>query len=362
MKIGIYGGTFDPIHKGHIKTARYAIKHLNLDKCLIVPAASSPFKTKGKKASNEDRKNMISLVLEDKMELCDFEIKRGGVSYTIDTVKYLKNKYPNDELFLIIGSDNVAALPRWKDIDTIAQLAKITIVRRSSKINKINIKKYNGILLDNPIFEASSTDFKKGDFSLVDPKVASYIAQHGLYMEQLVHNILSAKRAKHCVATASFAAELAKKHKVDARKAYIAGLLHDIAKEFSDEQTQYLIEKYEPQLAINLPWYKYHQTAGYIWVKYGYKLQDEEILQAILCHTSMKMEMGKLDKILFIADKVCEGRRYNGIQKTRELCFKDLDAGFAQVVQEAYEYNINKGVKFTPEQEKIYTKYRKGNK
>ncbi|MHA3838431.1 nicotinate-nucleotide adenylyltransferase [Mycoplasma sp. VS1572C] len=362
MKIGIYGGSFDPIHKGHIKTARYVINKLELDKLLFVPAASSPFKTKGKKAIDEDRKNMVELVLEDKMELCDFELKRGGVSYTIDTVKYLANKYPDAELYLIIGSDHVASLPRWKDIEQIAKLTKIIVVRRDRRINKINIKKFNGRLLDNPIFEASSTDFKKGDFSLVDEKVAHYIAQHNLYLEQLLHNILSAKRAKHCVSTAWFAAELAKKHHYDAKKAYVAGLLHDIAKEFEDEQALYLIEKYEPILGKNLPKYKYHQTAGYIWVKYGYKITDEEITQAILCHTSMRLNMSWLDKILFIADKICQGRRYPGIQKTRELCFEDLEAGFSQVVQEAYEYNINKGVVFTPEQKKIYDKYRNGNK
>ncbi|SJZ40888.1 nicotinate-nucleotide adenylyltransferase [Mycoplasmopsis verecunda] len=361
MKIGIYGGSFDPIHKGHIKIARYVINKLGLDKLLIVPSATSPFKQKGKKASNEDRRNMVQLVLEDKMELCDFELRRGGVSYTIDTVKYLKQKYPNDELFLIIGSDHVSSLPSWKDIDLISHLVRIVIVRRDRKINKINIKKYKGILLDNPIFEASSTDFKKGYFGLVDEKVANYIQEHSLYIEQLIHNNLSAKRAKHCVSTANFAAELAKAHKYDAKKAYLAGLMHDICKEYDDEQTLYLINKYEPELAENLPKYKYHQTAGYVWAKYGYKLKDEEILNAILCHTSMKDNMQWLDKILFIADKICEGRRFPGIQKMRELCFKNFEQGFAQVVEVTYQYNIDKGVKFSPDQEKLYNKYR-GNK
>ncbi|MFV8489196.1 nicotinate-nucleotide adenylyltransferase [Mycoplasma sp. 31_09] len=362
MKIGIYGGSFDPIHKGHIKTARYVINKLGLDKLLIVPAATSPFKTKGKKASGQDRQNMVQLVLEDKMELCDFELKRGGVSYTIDTVQYLANKYKDAQLYLIIGSDLVPNISGWKNIEQIASLAKITVVRRNSKINKVNIKKYNGILLDNPIFEASSTDFKKGMFNLVDDKVAQYIAAHNLYLEQLVHNTLSAKRAKHCVSTASFAAELAKTHGLDAKKAYLAGLLHDIAKEFSDEQVLYLINKYESALANGLLPYKYHQTAGYIWVKYGYKLPDEEIAQAILCHTSMCEDMTWLDKVLFIADKICEGRRYPGIQQTRKLCFENLEAGFAQVVQETYQYNLDKGVVFTPDQAKLYNKYRNGNK
>jgi nicotinate-nucleotide adenylyltransferase len=110
MKIGIYGGAFNPIHKGHIKIAKHVIEFLALDKLIFVPSFKGPFKKNIELVSGEDRINMIELVLEDKMEVSPFEINRKGVSYTIDTIKYFKNKYKEDELFLIIGSDNLAKL------------------------------------------------------------------------------------------------------------------------------------------------------------------------------------------------------------------------------------------------------------
>ncbi|QNM93899.1 nicotinate-nucleotide adenylyltransferase [Mycoplasma sp. Pen4] len=362
MKIGIFGGSFNPIHKAHLKIARFAIKELDLDKLIFVPANINPFKSAKQYVSGIDRYNMIKLVLEDKMEVSDFEIKRNGVSYTIDTIKYFAHKYPNDELFFILGSDNLPTLHKWEGISEIAELAKIVVFRRSEKINKTNIKKFNGILLNNPLFDASSTAYKQGNVLIVDEKVQNYIQEHTFYAKELIHNMLSAKRAKHCMSTGNFAAELAKKHGYSARQAYVAGIFHDICKEFNEIEYQWLFEKYQPELLDSnnpLPHYKYHQTAAYLWLKNLYKLQDQDVLRAISIHTSMDSEMQPLDKILFIADKICDGRRFPGIQKVRELCFEDLEKGFATVVQKTYEYNIDKGVKFTPDQLELYNKYRK---
>ncbi|QGZ97884.1 nicotinate-nucleotide adenylyltransferase [Mycoplasma sp. NEAQ87857] len=359
MKIGIYGGSFDPIHQGHIKSARYAIKELNLDKLIFVPTNCSPFKKNKSKTSNQDKLNMINLVLEDKMEVSDFEIKRGGVSYTIDTVKYFANKYKKDQLYLIIGSDNLTKLNKWKDIDTISQLAQIAVLRREAKINKLNLKKYNGILLKNRLYDFSSTNFKKGFLDLVDDKVLNYIQARGLYLEQIIHNSLTALRAKHSVSTASFAAELAKAHNLDAKQAYTAGLVHDIAKEWSIASSRSFIQEYQPEL-INASDFELHQICGALWLKYGYKLQDQAVIEAVRYHTTMKLEMSDLDKILFIADKICQGRKFPGIQKVRELCFKDLNQGFKEVVYQTYLFNINKGVEFSPLALEIYQKHMGG--
>ncbi|WP_036452814.1 nicotinate-nucleotide adenylyltransferase [Mycoplasma buteonis] len=356
MKIGIYGGSFDPVHKGHISLAKYVINDLKLDKLLFVPTNVSPFKQKNKGAKNEDKIQMLSLVLEDKMEICEFETKRGGVSYTIDTVKYLKHKYPNDELFLIIGSDNLPKLNKWKDIDEIAVLTQIVVARRDKNINKINLKKYHGKLLNNRLYDHSSSDFKKGYLDEVDPKVLNYIQNKGLYIEQIVHNLLPALRAKHCVATASFAAELAKAHKISAKKAYLAGIMHDIAKTWSEEKSREFIAEFEPEKQ-NIPAHKLHQLCGMLWAKHFYGVTDLEILKAIEFHTTMSDNMSNLDKIIFIADKICEGRRFPGIQKVRQLVFNDLQAGFKEVVRINYEYNINKGVKFDKEALDLYKKY-----
>ncbi|ATO30695.1 nicotinate (nicotinamide) nucleotide adenylyltransferase [Mycoplasmopsis bovirhinis] len=354
MKIGIYGGSFDPIHKGHIKLANYVINELQLDKLLIVPTYSSPFKHKT--ISPQDKVNMINLVLEAKMELCDFEIKRNSTSYTIDTVKYLKNKYPNDELYLIIGSDNLVKLDKWKDIDLISKLTKIVCLKRTNKINKLNLKRYQGILLNNPIYDYSSTDYKKGYLDLVDLKVANYIQANGLYLEKIIHNSLTALRAKHSMACGAFAAELAKAHGYDAKKAYLAGIMHDIAKEWSEQASREFLAEYAPEYA-NVPKHFLHQHCSAMWAKHGYLLKDQEIIDAINCHTEMKEEMKVLDKILFIADKICQGRKFPGIQKVRQLSFEDLEQGFAKVVKITYQLNISKGVIFSNESLKLYQKH-----
>ena len=110
MKIGLFGGSFNPIHKGHIKIAKLALENLNLDKIIFIPCQKNPFKKKMDYIDGKMRLEMIELVLEKNMEVSNLEISRQGLSYTIDTVKYFKNLYKDSELFLIIGSDNLQRL------------------------------------------------------------------------------------------------------------------------------------------------------------------------------------------------------------------------------------------------------------
>ncbi|MBN4083301.1 nicotinate-nucleotide adenylyltransferase [Mycoplasma sp. CSL10137] len=366
MKIGIYGGSFDPIHKGHIQIAKDVISELGLDKLLIVPTYQSPFKNKSG-VKTEDKINMINLVLEDKMELCLFEAKRNNISYTIDTVKYLKNKYKNDELYLIIGSDNLPKLNKWKDIETISTLTKIVVVRRSRTINKLNLKRYNGVLLKNKLYDYSSTDFKKGFsiienekvFSYLDPKVMNYIQEKGLYLFEIIHNSLSARRAKHSSLTASFAAEIAKLNGVSALKAYKAGILHDIAKEWSVENSRNFIKMTEPEL-IDTPKHFLHQVCGYLWAKYVYGIKDLEILNSIKYHTSMRKDMNTLDKIIILSDKVNSIVHFKGVQRIKKLAYENLDQAFREVIKITYQWNIDKGVIFDKEIESIYQEYIRG--
>ncbi|QKT05424.1 nicotinate-nucleotide adenylyltransferase [Mycoplasma sp. OR1901] len=368
MKIGIYGGSFDPIHKGHIQIAKDAIKELNLDKLLIVPTYQSPFKNKSG-VKTEDKINMINLVLEDKMELCLFEAKRNNISYTIDTVKYLKNKYKDDELYLIIGSDNLPKLNKWKDIDTIAQLTTIVAARRDKNINKLNLKRYKGILLNNKLYDYSSSDFKKGYSTIendkissyLDEKVMNYIQQKGLYLFEIIHNSLSARRAKHSSLTANFAAELAKKNGISALKAYKAGILHDIAKEWSVENSRNFIQMTEPEL-IDTPDHFLHQVCGYLWAKYIYGIDDLEILESIKYHTSMRLNMTTLDKIIVLSDKINSIVHFKGVQRIKELANENLDQALSELLKITYQWNIDKGVVFDKETKEIYQKHIKGEK
>ncbi|APJ38522.1 nicotinate-nucleotide adenylyltransferase [Mycoplasmopsis pullorum] len=358
MKIGIFGGSFDPIHKGHIRVAQQAIKELNLDKLFFVPANKSPFKLKNKYASNEDRVEMIKLVLPDKCEISNFEINRGGTSFSIDTARYFKNKFPNDEIFMLIGTDNLPKLPKWKDIEELSQIVKLTFIRRNKNVNKVNIKRFNGILLNNKLEDFSSTEFKKGYLDSVDEKVMEYIGTKQLYAFEIIHQILSAKRAKHCVKAAEFAASLAKAHNISAKDAYYAGLFHDLAKEWSEEESRNFIETCGWNQS-EFKKHELHQTCGYLWLKNVYKYPDASVLHAILIHTTLNFKgdasLSELDKILYISDKICDGRKFPGIQKIRELAHENLDLGFKAVVKRVYDFETKeKGTIFSKEQEKVY--------
>ena len=353
MKIAIYGGSFNPIHKGHIKVAEEAIKELKLDKFIFVPAFKSPFKSKVKYAEASHRVNMIKEVLPEKSEVSEFEINRKGVSYTIDTLKYFKQKYPNDELFLIIGSDNVYKLNKWRNINEIVELAKIVVFRRQGDFSKLNIKRYNAKLLNNELYNYSSTDFRNGLLNNVDDKVRKYIGKNYLYVQDLMLSMLDNKRHKHSQAVGVMAAQLAKQVGVDIQKAWLIGCFHDITKSWSNErQRRYLDSKDVDHSKMGD--FELHTVSGAIWVKDEYALDDKEVYSAIIKHTSLDKELSLMDKVIYVADKLCEGRKWEGIQKDRELVRKDFDKGFKNAVKRVYSFLMIKERPLTDEQKEIY--------
>ncbi|MBZ4203895.1 nicotinate-nucleotide adenylyltransferase [Mycoplasma tauri] len=364
MKIGLFGGSFNPVHNGHIKIAEYAYKNIGLDKIYFIPTAVSPFKKNNKVAKNEDRVNMLELALEDsKMnyEVSHFELKRGGVSYTFETIRYFKQKFPNDELFFIMGSDLLPKFHKWEYVDEMTQKCKFVVYKRTKNINKINVKKFNLLLMNNPITNESSTDIRSGQLNQTCLKVNQYIGNNFLYANEIIHSILSARRAKHCVATAEFAAKLAKSFKYDAKIAYYAGLFHDICKEMNEDSFRNFLGQF--YFDINdknkYPFHKLHQMAGAHWVRDIYMNENEDIFNAIYIHTTLSPELSVLDKIIFIADKICDGRAFDGVQKLRKIALENFDEGFKEVVRRTYHYNLEKGVKFTIEQLNVYNKWMK---
>ncbi|WGI36258.1 nicotinate-nucleotide adenylyltransferase [Mesomycoplasma lagogenitalium] len=352
MKIGIFGGSFDPIHKAHIKIAKMAIEKLNLDKLFFVPAFKSPFKQKQVYAPWEDRVKMIEMVKPEKSEISLFEIKRKGVSYTIDTVNHFKKQFPNQELFLIIGSDNVPKLHKWKEIETIAQSTKIVVFKRDKKVNKENLKKFNCILLENEIYQDSSTEVKFGNFANLEDSVIKYIGKNFLYILDIINNTMDAKLNKHCRVTAQLAADYAKFLNYDAKIAWFSGLVHDLTKRWPIElHRQFLTENNIDEKTV--PDYKLHQTTASLWLDKYYRVQNPEIVRAISVHTSLDYQMDTLDKIVFMADKLCQGRKWEGIQKVRKLAFENFDKAFQQVINHIKEYNLAK-VEVSQEQVNIY--------
>ncbi len=135
MKIGIFGGSFDPIHNGHVQLALKAIEDFELDQLRVIPAAVSPFKTDAQPTQAYDRLLLVRAAFNGvaKVVVDDRELKRGGVSYAIDTVKELKAENPAAELIFLIGEDSVEGLPRWKDYETLVTLCSFKAYPRTAE-------------------------------------------------------------------------------------------------------------------------------------------------------------------------------------------------------------------------------------
>ena len=132
MKLGIYGGSFDPVHLGHLLVAQAAVEELGLDKLFFIPAAQSPFKPESKPAPASVRLRLLRLALVGRTncEIDEQEIKRGGVSYTIDTLRDYRKRFPEVELFYLIGTDHVAKLNGWREPAELAKLAEFVVIPR----------------------------------------------------------------------------------------------------------------------------------------------------------------------------------------------------------------------------------------
>ena len=198
MRTGILGGTFDPPHKGHLYLGENFASALALDRVLVIPAAIPPHKAEKKLSRDEDRLEMCRLAFRDPVfVVTDLELRRDGKSYTVDTLKQLREQYPEDEFFLLIGSDMLLYFDkwyRWRDIKSMCTLCSFS---RSDGEGYEVLRDYSEsvlgggvVLLDRSPMEISSTEVRRrvregGNFGeLVPGPVEEYIAEHGLYREE----------------------------------------------------------------------------------------------------------------------------------------------------------------------------------
>lgn len=188
-RIGVFGGTFDPIHNAHIEIGRAARDQVRLDRVLFVVAHVPPHKQNQTDAAPEDRYAIVEAALasEPGMEPSHIELDRDGVSYTADTLRTLHEQYPDAELFLIIGMDSLIDLPRWRDPDRILQLAKLLVVPRPGEWHAPPELEGKFQLLDFEPVDVSSTEVRAriesgGDLDGALPaSAAKFIRKKGLY-------------------------------------------------------------------------------------------------------------------------------------------------------------------------------------
>ncbi len=189
--VGILGGTFDPIHLGHLICAQYVLENRNLEKIIFIPCKISPHKTNVTSADGKHRMEMIKLAITDipYFESSDYEVQNDGISYTINTLQYLKNKY--EKLELIIGEDNFLKLDTWKQPEEIIQLSTVLVLKRDiHAAQKENKFAKSVVYLNSPKIDISATDIRRRVQNnqpinfLVTEKVRRYIYTNNLYMEK----------------------------------------------------------------------------------------------------------------------------------------------------------------------------------
>ena len=338
MAIGIFGGTFNPPHLGHLRLARAFAARFSLQHVLVIPTFVPPHKQSPDLADAETRVRMCRLLFgEAPFEVSTMEIDRGGRSYTVETLETLHAQYPDEELFLLIGSDMLETLDTWHRAQDIRRLCTVcAAVREKGKTLDAN----GAVLLkDFDPIEISSTEVRErvrlglDVTDVVGEAVARCISQAGLYADaytaerRLLRTMLGDYRLRHSFCVADSARMLAERYGADPEKAYFAGLLHDVMKDAPREAQKQMIEdggivltsaeQGNPKL--------WHAMAGEAFLRTKMSVTDSDILNAVRYHTTGRGRMALLEKILYVADYLSADRKYNGVDRMRRLAESSLE-------------------------------------
>lgn len=364
MKIGIYGGTFNPPHLGHITAARAVFELLKLDKLLIVPDGLPPHKDLPTGSPTlEQRLALTRLAAEDlglgpQVEVLDLELRREGRSYTADTLTRLRELYPEDELWLLMGADMFLTLHRWREPEKILSLAGIAAFGRTeadteelfSAQRKYLYRTYPQARLFTltvpGVVDVSSTALREmlaagGGANFLTPAVYGQILRERLYgtradlkhlpLEQLrpvALSFLKHRRIPHVLGTEQEAIRLAERYGADVEKARRAALLHDCTKKLDMAEQLALCRQYGIELdeleqkALKL----LHAKTGAAIARDVFGV-DGEIYSAIWWHTTGHAGMTLLEKIMYLADYIEPSRNFPGVDRLRKACYEDLDRG-----------------------------------
>ncbi len=381
-KIGIYGGSFDPPHLGHIQGALWAKRQLGLEKLYVVPAGWVPGKSKPfGAASGAHRKAMLEIAFRDHPDvvISDFELDNRE-HRTWETVDYVKSLEPGQEITLIMGSDLLKGLHTWMKPEYLLQNAAIAALHRGEKGEDKALLEARKRLTDmggriqvlrNPIDPISSTlarrllAFGCGE-SLLDASVLTYIQRHGLYhtcadwkklpmeeLETVVIGLLNPNRVRHVLGCRDTAVELAKRWGADEENAARAGLLHDITKALDGPLQLTLCEAYGKILSDFSRKYPktLHALTGSLVAERIFG-ENEAVVSAICHHTTGRADMSTLEKIIYVADYMEPNRFFAGVEKLRQLAYTDLDAALKLGLEMTLEHLKNQGAEVSPESRK----------
>ena len=332
----IFGGGFDPIHLGHINMALKA-KEVLKGEVIFVPAKIAIWKNDS--VSREHKLAMIKLAIGkyDGFSIDTYEMDQKEQPRSYQTVRYFKEKYPKDKLYFLIGQDQANSFERWAEPEEIAKNAQIVYYKRPKHIlNQANIERFKMKAIEGPVVDTSSSEIRSLKSVAVPEEVLKYIEDNNLYFIPKVRSYIKESRFLHSLSVARLAYRLAKIYGADYQKAYIAGILHDIAKGIDNDESLALMKQLYPDY-LDIGAYAYHQFLGEMLVKRDFEVVDEEILNAIKYHTTGRKDMCWLEKLIYAADKIEPTRQFDSSDLIKAM-EEDLNSGFLTVLKVNYEY------------------------
>lgn len=334
MKIAIIGGSFDPIHNGHLAMARYVLHHHLADQVWFMVSAQTPLKAR-RLSPFAIRAAMVkqALAYDFDMKVCTLEQEREGLSYSVDTVRECQKRWPMHSFVWLIGNDQAAQLEAWKDIDALSEMIEFYVFPRNGEA--INCA-YAHREMKMALMDISSSEIRNGQKLWQLPKTtARYIADHGLYIESMAKARLSERRFAHSQSVARLCVTLAKCHGVNLDQAYAAGILHDICKEWDQQRLACWLRALD-QKKLDEAAPIWHGYVGAYYISKGLGIHDKAIRNAIYHHV-LGSSRNQLAMILYISDKLDPSRGYE-CDATLALCRSNLRQGFEQVKKEQREY------------------------
>ena len=383
MKIGIYGGSFNPIHRGHMAAARFALEYLKLDRLYLVPVGIPPHKelAEGTPAPRH-RLAMAQLAgqaIGERAEVLDLELKRKGKSYTLDTVRSIRKEHPKDCLYLLMGTDMFQSFQNWRHPREIAQWCTLAVFARSAADTAEQLEAQGrrlegacgakSVIVPLPeVIDISSTALREEIFSgegnqFLLPAVYGYILVHHLYgtRADLKHlpldllrpaalSLLDQRRVPHVLGTEAEAAKLARRWGADEENARRAALLHDCTKRLSRPEHLKLCKQY----GISIDAQERKAGGKLLHAKTGAALArdlfgvSDEIYSAIYWHTTGKADMTLLEKIIYLADYIEPTRDFGALKELRPLAYEDLDRALLRGFTIAVEDLSKKGMALHP--------------
>lgn len=357
-RIGIYGGTYNPPHVGHMRAAAHAIEALKLDRLLLIPNNIAPHKQMPEDAATaQQRMDMLRMSAKglEKTEILDLELQRDGKSYTSDTVTQIRKIYPEGELFLLMGTDMFLNFLTWHEYRTISDQVTLAVFyrgergeqeavcRQQERLEEMGIRV---VRICNPVTAISSTDLRRMlIFGCADPYlcpgVGDYIRAQGLYdtgrdyknlpmdaLEETVVKLLKENRVAHVLGCRDAAVELARQYGENEVDAARAGLLHDITKALDGplqltlcSEYDILLSKFSQENPKTL-----HALTGSLVAEQVFG-ENQAVVTAIRYHTTGRPAMSRLEKILYLADYIEANRNFPGVDRLRAAAHRSLDEG-----------------------------------